>query len=346
MVTLQDVADACGVSRGTVSRALRGLSGVGDALRDEITRSSHSLGYRPNRAAQALRNQRSQLVGVILTNMTNASFQRMVEVVQHKLDSRDYDMLLGVSGGDEQQEQRLLRTFFDRGVDGIMMFGSNGLVPLSPVLRDLDVPTVHVIRRLDPQPADSLLGDDRRGAFEATQHLLVLGHRRIGLIVGGPDTRAGNERRIGYLDALKASGVRPDRSLVCQGPYRPFTGARAIGRLFNSPQPPSALFIANHEAAFGALPALVQRGVEVPKQLSVIVYEDAPWFAYWTPPLTVVDNNPARIAEQAVALLLERLDERAARPARGRHQGGGSHARLIERGSCAGPANDATPDGW
>jgi LacI family transcriptional regulator len=338
--TLQDIADACGVTRATVSRALSGSPGVGAVARARITETAERLGYRPNRVAQGLRNRRSHLVGLILTNLVNASFQKMTEVMQTRLDAAGYQTILSVSGGRLDQEERLLSMLLDRQVDGIVMLGSDGLIPLSPLARQAPVPIVNLVRRLDPQPADSVLARDREGAYEATSHLIALGHSRIALIVGKRDTHVGNERRAGYLLALKDAGIKPDRSILVEGSYAPDPGTQAIRQLFDqAKKPPTALLIANHEAAFGALPALSERRIEIPKQVSVIVYEDAPWFAYWGPPLTVVDNQPTMLAETAVSLLLARLQHQSSPAA----EALGGAPRLIVRSSCASPP-DATGD--
>ena len=146
-MTLQDIADACGVTRATVSRALRGSPGVGAAMRARITETAERLGYRPNRVAQGLRNRRSHLVGLILTNLVNASFQTMTKVIQARLDAAGYNTILSVSGGRPDQEERLLSMLFERQVDGIVMLGSDGLIPQSPLVRDARLPIVHLVRR-------------------------------------------------------------------------------------------------------------------------------------------------------------------------------------------------------
>ena len=338
---MQDIADACGVTRATVSRALRGSPGVGAAMRTQITATAERLGYRPNRVAQGLRNRRSHLVGLILTNLVNASFHTMTEVIQARLDAEGYHTILSVSGGRLDQEKRVLSMLFERQVDGIVMLGSDGLVPLSPLVQQAPVPIVHLVRRLDPQPEDSVLARDREGAYEATSHLMGLGHTRIALIVGKRDTHVGNERRAGYLLALKDAQIKPERAIVVEGAYEPETGTRAVQHLFGLAQPPTALLIANHEAAFGALPALVERRIEVPKQVSVIVHEDAPWFAYWGPPLTVVDNQPAALANAAVSTLLARLRHQEGPAALDTSGDSHPYSRLIVRSSCASPP-DAT----
>jgi LacI family transcriptional regulator len=330
--TLQDIADACGVTRATASRALSGAPGVGVAARARITETAERLGYRPNRVAQGLRNRQSHLVGLILTNLVNASFQKMTEVMQERFDAAGYHTILSVSGGRLEQEERQLSMLLERQADGIVMLGSDGLVPLSPLARLAPVPIVNLVRRLDPQPADSVLARDREGAYQATSYLIGLGHSRIALIVGKRDTHEGNERRAGYLLALKDAGVGPDPSIVVEGAYAPETGTGAIRQLFDQAgKPPTALLIANHEAAFGALPALSERRIQIPEQVSVIVYEDAPWFAYWAPPLTVVDNQPTVMAEAAVSMLLARLRQPAAV---GTADGA---PRLLVRSSCAAP---------
>jgi LacI family transcriptional regulator len=340
--TLQDIADACGVTRATVSRALSGSSGVGAAARARIAETAERLGYRPNRLAQGLRNRRSHLVGLILTNLFNASFQRMTEVMQARLDAAGYHTILSVSGGRLDQEERLLSMLLERQVDGIVMLGSDGLIPLSPLALHAPVPIVNLVRRLDPQPADSVLARDREGAYEATSHLIALGHSRIALIVGKRDTHVGNERQAGYLLALKDAGIKPERSIVVEGGYAPETGTKAIRQLFDqAKKPPTALLIANHEAAFGALPALSERRIEIPKQVSVIVYEDAPWFAYWGPPLTVVDNQPVMLAETAVSLLLARLQRQVVSDEADLDRADRPPGRLIVRSSCGSPQDTA-----
>ena len=332
--TLQDIADACGVTRATASRALSGAPGVGVAARARIIAAAGQLGYRPNRVAQGLRNRQSHLVGLILTNLVNASFQKMTEVMQERLDAAGYHTILTVSGGRLDQEERQLSMLLERQADGIVMLGSDGLIPLSPLARQAPVPIVNLVRRLDPQPADSVLARDREGAYQATSYLIGLGHSRIALIVGKRDTHEGNERRAGYLLALKDAGVGPDPSIVVEGAYAPETGTGAIRHLFDqADKPPTALLIANHEAAFGALPALSERRIQIPEQVSVIVYEDAPWFAYWAPPLTVVDNQPAVMAEAAISMLLARLQQPAATV--GTADEGAP--RLLVRSSCGGP---------
>jgi LacI family transcriptional regulator len=334
VATLQDIADRCGVSRATVSRALSGRDGVSDSLRGVIEEAAGALDYHPNRLAQGLRTRRSNLIGLLLTNLVNASFHTIIDEVQRQLGARGYEMLMAISGGGLEDEERCLRMLLDRQVDGLILLGSDGLVPRPRTLAGSSVPVVDVIRRVEPQTDDPVLGDDRSGADQATTYLVSLGHRRIGLIVGRHDTQDDNERRAGYVAALRRAGIGFDPGLVREGPYAPQDGARMAGELLDRPDPPTALFIANHEAAFGALPVLAERRIEVPAALSVVVYEDAPWFSYWHPPLTVVDNQPADLAVRAVERLLAKLDGPSGSAGASGPDGG---SRLIIRDSCGPP---------
>ncbi len=332
--TLLDVAVACGVSQATVSRAVRGLPGVSDELRAVIESTAERLGYRPNKLAQGLRTRKTSLVGLLLTNLVNASFHTVTEEVQRLLNAHGYQVLLAVSGGGTEEEDRCLSLLLDRQVDGVIMLGSAGRVPTPPSLANSTVPVVNVIRRVEPQPPDSVLADDRRGARAATSHLLALGHRRIGLIVGTADTARENERRAGYLAAHKQAGVAVDRSLIREGPYRPEVGAQFTAELLDARPAPTALFLANHEAAFGALPVIAERGLDVPRQLSVIVFEDAPWFGYWRPPLTVIDTRPLDLAALTVERLLVRLGDVEASASTSATR---VRAELVIRDSCGPP---------
>lgn len=334
-VTLQSVADESGVSRSTASRALNGSPTVNTETRERVERASVELGYRPNKMARGLRTQSSHLVGLVLTNLVNASFHVMAEVVQQRLDQLGYQTILCVTQGQEDQEKRYVEMLLDHQAEGLIMIGSNGVVRGPDVLREPSVPVVNLIRRQETPVGDTILVADSEGAYEATRHLIQLGHRRIGLIVGEKDNPAGNERTRGYISALVEADIPVDPELMRSGPYAPETGSKAAVQLLDLPDPPTAWFIANHEAAFGALPVLVARDVSVPTELSVVCFEDAPWFSYWRPPLTVVDHGPKALGELAADLLLRRLarSDPGAEDPREVHLG----ARLVIRSSTSAP---------
>ncbi|HEY6789553.1 MAG TPA: LacI family DNA-binding transcriptional regulator [Trebonia sp.] len=214
--------------------------------------------------------------------------------------------------------------------------GSERVSAASEELRALGMPTVHLARRPAHPAGDCVLGDDITGARLAAEHLLSLGHRRIAVIAGPGRVQSGRERMAGFWLAMRSAGIDPDEGLAVAAELSPDAGAEAVAALLGLPavRRPTALIIANHEAVHGALPALRERSVAVPAELSVICYEDSPLARWWHPAMTVIDNSARQMGELAARLLLNRLEQP------GGLDGGREFSefrvggRLVERDSC------------
>jgi LacI family transcriptional regulator len=188
-------------------------------------------------------------------------------------------------------------------------------------------------REVTGSRAPSVITDYETSARLATEHLLGLGHTRIAAIEGPPDVTSGRLHHAGFTGALAAAGVPVDPALVQRGSFDWFFGRDAAEALLRLPDPPTALLVSNHEASFGVLPVLGDLGVRVPDHLSLICTEEEPFFTWWSPPLTTVDNRAEDLARRAAELLLAQL--------RG-NSGQAPSAELLEpllvvRGSTAPP---------
>jgi LacI family transcriptional regulator len=330
-VTLKDVAQAARVSVSTASRALTGTGLTSERTQQRLTRIARELGYRPNPIARGLKTGQSRLVALLVHNLTNASFQVMAEVVQARLKALSYQMLLCIGGDDPQQESDTLTTLVDHRIDGLIVVptGKNG-----PQLKALakDVPIVCLVRRDDATDLETVLADDPQGAYLGTRHLIELGHKRIGLIVGRHVTTSGRERLSGYVRALREAGIAKDDTLIHAGHFVPETGATGCRELLDLPRPPSAIFVANHEATLGVLRVTAERNIAIPDDLSLLCYEDMPWFEWHRPAISIVDNGARDLANLAVDRLLHRME------AKGNGNDGVREyrvgARLIKRDSC------------
>ncbi|MFG2044087.1 LacI family DNA-binding transcriptional regulator [Dactylosporangium sp. NPDC048998] len=304
---LRQVAEASGVSLSTASRALSGSGRVSEATRVRVRRVADELGYRPNALARGLRTNHSRLVGLVVTNLVNASFHVIAEIVHHRLKAAGYHMVLCVTGDDAHEERAYVETLRDHNVDGIIVVGSDATAVER--LRDTAIPVVHLARQPRRPAGDCVLGAELEGAREATRHLLGLSHRRIAVVAGPAEVTSGYERLAGYRLALDEAGVAYREDLVFQGALEPASGVEAVKRLLALParRRPTAVLVTNHESAFGLLPALRERKVRIPDDLSVLCYEDADLLRWWDPAVTVMDNNAARMGELAVNILLERI---------------------------------------
>ncbi|MGI8882369.1 MAG: LacI family DNA-binding transcriptional regulator [Jatrophihabitans sp.] len=332
-ITLQDVADAAGVSRSTASRALSGSTAISAQTRTAVRSAADQIGYRVNRMASALRSNNSHLIGLVLNNLINASFHTIAEVVQRRANDEGYQVILTITGADPKRERELLDTLGDHHVDGIVVIGTGTSASTTNRLFAAGTAIVNVIRAPTESAAPTVLAADRDGAYEAVRYLLSIGHRRIAYIGGPAGTNSGDERYAGYQSALADHNVAVDPRLVERGPFDPQFGKQAANSVLDRCPDATALFAANHEAAFGLLPALVARQVRVPQDLSLICYEDIPWFTAWQPPITVVDNGARELADLAMDLLLQQMNGRESiAPRRGRTYRVG--AALVQRASC------------
>lgn len=347
-VTLRTVAEAAGVSASTASRALHGSPLISAETRAAVERAAQELRYRPNRAARSLRSKRSQLIGLVLNNLVNASFHTIAEVVQRRLADEGYQLILSTTDADPAREEALLLTLADHGVDGIVVIGSGQSASATNGFLEEGVAVVNVIRSSRDSLAPTVLAGDRDGAYEATEHLLSLGHRRVGYIGGLLGADSGRERFRGYSDALRRHGLPVDERLVVQGPFTQRFGAEAVDELLDRRTGMTALLAANHEAVFGILPGLVARGMRIPDDLSLVCYEDMPLLQMWQPAVTVVDTGASQLGELAVDLLLGQMRELRAWEKDGRPAGVEQlrkltrtyrvGAQLVHRGSCAAPS--------
>ena len=306
-VTLRTVAEAANVSLSTASRALSGSPLISEGTRTAVGEAAAALGYRPNRAASTLRSGRSRLIGLVLNNFVNQTFHTVADVVQRKLTAEGYQLILSTTDADPRAEKNLLLTLADHGVDGIIVIGTGQNAKSTNAFLAQEIAVVNLIRSSADSMAPTVLAADRDGAFEATEHLAGLGHRRIGYIGGVDSADSGRERHAGYADALARHGIPYDEDLVLRGPFTQEFGAEAAATLLERRTGMTALFAANHEAVFGILPVLVTRAVRIPEELSLVCFEDMPLLQMWNPPVTIVDNGAAALAELSVDLLLNQI---------------------------------------
>ena len=334
-VGLREIAAACGVSVATASRALNSSPRVSPHTERRVRAVAAELGYRPNASARALRTARSRFVGLVVTNLVNASFQVIAERVQRQLAGCGYQMLLSVTGGDPAQELEALRVLADHAAEGVILVGADDTA--IDELHRLRLPTVHLARRPDRPAGDCVLGDDLTGAREATRYLAGLGHRRIGVVCGPQGVTSGRERLAGYRLGLRDARIRFVPEHAVSGPFTPATGRAAVQHLVRLParRRPTGLLVTSHEAALGVLPALREADVEVPGDLSVVCYEDAELLRWWHPAVTVLDINAAEMGELAARLLLERIT--GARPSSTRPADFRVGTHLTVRASCGPP---------
>ncbi|MGO4602514.1 LacI family DNA-binding transcriptional regulator [Terrabacter sp. 2YAF2] len=273
-VTVKDVAKAAGVSTATVSRALRGFDTVDPATREHVLRTAETLHYVGSPAAAALTTGRMNSVGIITPYISRWSFARMLSGIERELRASDLDVVLYCLGDPSDPHPAPPIQRLRKRVDGFIVMSVAAESPDLRGLFELDVP-VSLIGS-SAEGASSVMIDDTAGARTATEHLIGLGHQRIGLIYGRENRDPlvlERPRYLGFVAALEEAGLTVDRTLEEAGHFTVSGGAEAMRRLLKAPEPPTAVFAMSDEMAFGAISALREAGLEPGQDLALVGFD-------------------------------------------------------------------------
>jgi LacI family transcriptional regulator len=314
-VTIKDVARASGVSSMTVSRVINESQKVRPETRRRVEQAIAELGYVPSRLARGLSRQRTGTLAVIVPDVANPFFTEVVRAAEEVARRGGYGVILCDTRADLSVERDVVEELIAHRVEGIV------IAPVSDLsaahLRRLDefrVPCVLVDRTLPGVERDAVVGDSFAGARRLVEHLIALGHSRIGLIVESNQVSTARERRRGYEAALAAAGIALDPSLVAETAVDPVGGAEGMRRLLELEQRPTAVFTVNNLVALGAIEAVRGAGLEVPDDVALVCFDDIEYASRLYPFLTALEQPAETFGTVATQLLLERIQGRG--PAR------------------------------
>ncbi|WP_026479094.1 LacI family DNA-binding transcriptional regulator [Ahrensia sp. 13_GOM-1096m] len=330
--TIDDVAKLAGVSIATVSRALHLPEKVSESTRKKVTAAIARTGYRANAMAQNLRMQRSKMVMVLARSISDSNFPGILTGLERVANTRGYGLLIGSTEGNVELEENYTRFMASGMADGLILL--TGSMPTSswrhgPAKRL--PPMVSVSHPIDHADVSYVGVDNFSASKLAVEYLISLGHRRIAYISGPQGDTISELRHQGYCAALANAF---DESLVWKvsGNGTSEGGRAAIERLFIKDTLPTAFFCYNDNTAIGAISAIQSRGLTVPKDFSVIGFDDIPFASNVTPSLTTIRQPRSQIGEMAMNHLLDNLPDRSI-PI----ESALLHGDLIVRSSCAGP---------
>jgi LacI family transcriptional regulator len=313
--TIYEVARKAGVSTATVSRALNGSGPLSPATRAAVDAAVRELGYRPNKVARSLVTRSTQTLALMLPDITNPFYPGLVAGVQEAARRRGHLVLLCTADGDPDGEAAYLDLLRERLVDGALVDGLALRGERLAAMVRAGFPIVSLDRELDAPGIPLVQADHHGGARLATAHLLGLGHRRIAHVTGADGLGITAARLAGYREALTAGGVKPRKRLVAAGDFTEAGGAAAVGRLLDSGERFTAVFAANDLSAVGALRALRERGLRVPRDVSVVGFDDLALCEWVAPALTTVRQPAGGIGVRATEVLLDLIAGGEAPPA-------------------------------
>lgn len=301
-ITLEEVAQACGVSTATVSRVLSRPEVVRASTRERVMSAVRQLDYQPDAAARALASGRTHTVGCVIPTLDHAIFARSTQAMQTTLARAGYQLLVASHDYDPRAEFEVVRVLQQRGVDALVLVGTDHAPGLWKALRTWDKPSL-LTWSCDPR-LPSIGFDNEAAARLATNHLLSLGHRRIGVISGLTSHNDRARSRIeGVRQALKQAGLKLPPSLLSEQPFNLNGGRTGLRALMSTRTPPTAIFCGNDLLATGALLEAQRMGLKVPRQLSICGIDNNELAEAFNPGLTTIalpTQDLGRITANAV----------------------------------------------
>lgn len=327
-VTIKDIARECGVNVSTVSRSLSGSYGVNEKTREKVLEAARRLNYRPNRVARAMATGRSHTLALVISDIRNPFFSELARGAEDAAFAAGCDLILCNSDLDPRKQMHYIRSLIGKQVDGIVM---NSVAPLSRAeqaeLAGYGVPIVLLNREPGAKGFSSVAAANFEGGVLAGEHLAGLGHRSIGHLTSANTQGNLNDRTRGFLQAMQRAGIEDVR--VLRGVHS-IEGGKDLARrlLQRDKKPVTAIFAANDAMAFGAILAISEAGLRIPRDISLLGFDNVELAAIVQPPLTTVHQPKYEMGKAAVEILLVRAS----------HDGLPEHrelgVQLIERQSC------------
>jgi LacI family transcriptional regulator, galactose operon repressor len=310
-VTIGDVAAEAGVSIATVSKVINGRYGVAPDTLDRVKAVIDQLGYESSLVARSLRSRRTNVIGILVADIEPFSAE-LLKGAGAAIRAREYELIVYSGSGHGKDRSGWERRYVSR-LGGTL---TDGMILVTPTVLDVSdaTPIVAVDPHAGPSRLPSVHSDNLAGGISATEHLIGLGHRRIGFLAGRPDLESARQRERGYREALAAAGIPPDPELIRVGDYDLEISEVPARQLLTLDDRPTAIFAANDLSAIQTMHVARTLGLTIPGDVSVVGFDNIPESAFTGTPLTTIDQSIQEMGRQAVELLIDLIEGNTERP--------------------------------
>lgn len=307
ILTTKDIAKKAGVSQTTVSRVLNGHPYVSDETKERVLQVIKELDYQPNYVARSMVLQRTNTLGLIVADITNPFYGEIAKSIIDRAKEFHYNVFLCNNDNNQELQKFYIRLLLEKRVDGII-FASVKLrdKAVEQLVRD-EYPCIMCNRHLQFKKASFVTSNNKLGAFMAVEHLIKLGHTRIGFISGPADISTAAERLEGYIDALKTFGIEHDPALVVKGDFKKDFVYKATAELLEMADRPTAIFASNDLTALAAMECIEDFGYSIPKDVALIGYDDISLASHKRIGLTTVAQKKEEMGRIAVEKIIEMI---------------------------------------
>ena len=305
---MKDVARLAGVSTSTVSHVINKDRFVSEAITAKVEAAIKELNYAPSALARSLKLNQTRTIGMLITASTNPFYSELVRGVERSCFERGYSLILCNTEGDEQRMNRNLETLMQKRVDGLLLLCTETHQPSREIMqRYPTVPTVMMDWAPFDGDSDLIQDNSLLGGDLATQHLIDNGFTRIACITGPLDKTPARLRLEGYRTAMQRAGLTIPAGYEITGNFEFGGGFEAMQTLLMHKERPQAVFVGNDAMAVGAYQALYQAGLQIPRDIAVVGYDDIELARYMTPPLTTIHQPKDELGELAIDVLIHRM---------------------------------------
>jgi DNA-binding LacI/PurR family transcriptional regulator len=282
---------------------------ISEETSQRIRQIAVDMGYLPSAAARSLKTNRSQALGVIVSNIDDPFFSEILQGIEENAQERGYSMIIAASQRDPEREANIVRDLRERRVDGVIICSGSFSAEQQREMLEYGIPIVIINNQSAEDYRYSVYHDDVDGSRQVTRHLIALGHRRIAYLGNASSGRTTLDRQTGFREEMASAGLTvPNEYIFEVEGGGPKNGFNALDHFLGLPNPPSALFCFNDMMAIGVLKGLHAAGLSVPQDISVVGFDNIELSIYTTPPLTTVDQPKRYIGQEAARLLLDLLD--------------------------------------
>lgn len=304
MASMKDVARLSGVSVSTVSRVINNSLPVDDETRRRVETAIEKVNYTPNLLARGLRMRSGHLIGLVIPDLSNQTFSRLIDYGQESAQRRGYDVIVGITNNDAEAEERFIQGLLDRNVDGVIFSRVSDRSHVLRMMNRRGVPFVVLDRSLERERVPTVVLDNERAGEMAAEHLLSLGHREMACITGPLDIAIVRDRFSSFRETVLKAGANLPQYALFEGDFSYRSGEQGVRELLSSGTRFSALWALNDYMAVGALNALRAEGVRVPEDVSLMGLDnvDCSWMS--RPQLTTIEQPFRRMCEEAVHILV------------------------------------------
>lgn len=311
--TLEDIARKLGVSRVTVSKALRGHPDISSETTKKVRKIATELGYTPNIMARSLSSRRSHMIGLVVPKIVHHFFSSVIEAVYDTAFNNNYETILTVSQENADRELKHLQTLVAMRVDGIIMSISQETQDLKRFqwIKKTGIPLVFVDRKPSHMISgfSSVMTDDHQGAFQAAEHAIKIGYRKLGFIGGHPAINIGMDRLKGFEDALNEYRISINRDWIVPGGYGKEDGYAGLKKLVTQRSLPEFILAATYPVALGMYEAAKDLGIRIPDDLDLICFGDSDVGRFLSPAISAVRQPTRELGTKAVQTLIENITE-------------------------------------